>query len=75
VTAIEVKPSPWEGGIVPLGGISGRLSLPVSALPAVPDQVAHHSHAAQAELVVAGLAGGLAALLFQRFLDRVVRGG
>jgi hypothetical protein len=73
---VNAKPSPWLNGESPRGAISGRVAVERARRAAGQARLEQRSVLLlRWQFTAAGLAGGVAALLIERFLDRVVRGG
>jgi hypothetical protein len=76
VTAIDATSSPWLNGKVPGGAVSGSVAAARARKAARDERLEQRSELLlRWQFAAAGLAGGVAALLIERFLDRVVRGG
>jgi hypothetical protein len=76
MTAIDATPSPWLNGQVPAGSISGSVAIARARRAARDERLEQRSDLVlRWQFAAAGFAGGVAALLIERFLDRVVRGG
>jgi hypothetical protein len=72
---VNAKPSPWVNGESPRGAISGPVAQARARKAARDARLEQRSELLlRWQFAAAGLAGGVAALLIERFLDRVVRG-
>jgi hypothetical protein len=76
VTAlVDATPNPWPDGF-PHGALSGSVAQARARKAARDERLEQRSELLlRWQFAAAGLAGGVAALLIERFLDRVVRGG